>query len=493
MTTTTTTMRRAHRAIWIAAALLSAACTSFDVRNPNEPPLTSITQNPSQANLSAFAVGLFQYSRQDITNFIWRVGSMGREGINLSGNNQPDYGEPYYGPLNPSEFGGTLWAREYTTIRNANIFIDAVPKATPSLAASDAASAIGFAQYLKALMFLYVVETRAQLGAPVDVDRPVTGPPAPFVTEDHVYATIIAELDSARTNLAQGGASFFFPVPPGYGSFGTPAGMTQVVSALEAKAWVFRATDGAQCAAVGGPTACYTNAMTVLGTSFLSPVSTDFQLGVYFDFSSGAGDTQNDLSEVLTGPIYFSLVENLLDAQKQVGGTLRDARAVNKIDSIPVGQSPQVLGGIPIQGNFKFSVYFTAGQANPAAPIPIIRDEELVLLRAEAELGLGQLTAAENDINIVRQGSGNLPPLAGGASAATLLTELLYNRRYSLMWEQGTRWIDARRYGLLSTIPAEPIAPSPWTNQGNVPPVMPIPQDECEARNLGSTCTPTLN
>jgi hypothetical protein len=74
-------------------------------------------------------------------------------------------------------------------------------------------------------------------------------------------------------------------------------------------------------------------------------------------------------------------------------------------------------------------------------------------------------------------------------SADSLLTDLLYERRYSLMWEQGTRWIDARRYGLLTTtIPANP---SPLTG-GHVPTVMPVPESECQARGLGSTCTPPL-
>ncbi|HWZ59981.1 MAG TPA: RagB/SusD family nutrient uptake outer membrane protein [Gemmatimonadaceae bacterium] len=485
----TTTMSRMARAMWIAAALIGAGCNNFNIQDPNQPLLNSITQNPNRANMATFAAGLFDYSRQDMENFIWRVGSMGREGINLSGNNQPDYGEPYYGPLNPSEFGGALWSRPYTEIRNANVYIDAVPK-TPDLNAQDKSASLGFGQTLKALAFLYIVETRAQLGAPIDVDRPVTSAPAPFVSEDSVYATIIHTLDSARTNLAAAGSSFPFSVPPGYTTFGfnTPQGFSLFVSALEAKAWVLRATDLTKCG--GTPATCYTAALAALGTSFISTAPSDFTAGTYFDFSTGPGDVQNGLSEPLTGPIYFSLIENINDAQKQTDGTTIDARALAKIDSIPVGQPPQILGGIPIQGIYKFSVYFTQGQANANASIPIIRDEELILLRAEAELGLGQLTLAESDINIIRQNSGNLPALAAGASASTLLTELLYNRRYSLLWEQGTRWIDARRYGVLSTIPAEPIAPTAWPQQGNVPPVMPIPQNECEARGLGTTCDP---
>jgi hypothetical protein len=36
---------------------------------------------------------------------------------------------------------------------------------------------------------------------------------------------------------------------------------------------------------------------------------------------------------------------------------------------------------------------------------------------------------------------------------ASLLTELLYNKRYSLLYEGGHRWIDLRRYNRLNTLP----------------------------------------
>jgi hypothetical protein len=476
-----TTMSRLTAVLGLAATVIGAGCNNFDIKDPNAPSLSSITNNPTRAALSAFATGMLFESRVDIQSFIWRVGSMGREGINLSGNNQPDYGEPYFGPLNPSEFGGALWAAPYAEIRNANIYIDAVPK-SPDLSATEKAAALGFAQTLKALAFLYIVETRAQLGAPVDVDRPPTAAPAPWASEDNVYATIIATLDSARANLAGAGSSFPFPMPPGYTQFGfgNPQQFRTFAWALEAKANVFRATDNTHCG--GTASSCYAAAETALDSSFLTRSAANFAVGPYFDFSNNPGDDANLLSEPLNGPIYFALIENLLDAQRNGADT--DARAVAKI--MPVQGTAQSLGGIPILGTLKFSNLFVGGLPSPAAPIPIIRDEELVLLYAEAEIGLGQLGAAENDLNLVRSSAG-LAPLA---STDSLLPELLYNRRYSLLWEQGTRWIDARRYNRLATIPAEPQAPSPWPAPGHVPPVMPIPQDECEARNLGPTCTP---
>ena len=155
----------------LAAMLLFAACYNFNLTDPNNQSLSSLTGNPTRASIGAAVTGIFDAQRQDGVSFIWRLGSMGREGINLSGNNQPDYQEPYYGPLSSTEFGASEWVAEYVTIRDANIVIDAVGKA-PDMTAAEKALTTAVAQTSKALMFLRLVQTRAQLGIPIDVDRP---------------------------------------------------------------------------------------------------------------------------------------------------------------------------------------------------------------------------------------------------------------------------------------------------------------------------------
>jgi starch-binding outer membrane protein, SusD/RagB family len=472
-----------------ATAMVSAACYDFNVTDPNAPTTQSIYGNPTRSNLSVAATGMFDQSRKDIESYVWRLGSMGREGANLSGNNQPDYTEPFYGPLSNTQFGGSNWTSPYEEIQLDNLYIAAVPNST-QLAAGEKAAAIGFGETQKALALFYVAQTRAQLGAPVNTGIDPTAQPAPFVGEDSVYRAIIDLLADARSKMATAnaaGVSFPFPVPPGYNAANTPATFAQYAQALAAKAWVFRATDVNSCA--GNKGNCYSNAMALLDSLFTSgyasTVSSNFQNGVFFDFSANPGDTQDGLSDPLNGPIYFALQDQVSDAQLQTDGKTADARVGAKIVA---ATAVQVVPGFPIQGTLKYSIYLTNGAANPAAPVPIIRDEELVLLRAEAELGLGQLTAAMSDINATRQGSGGLPALTGSLSADSLLTDLLYERRYSLMWEQGTRWVDARRYNRLSTIPADPSG----LTGGAVPSVMPVPNTECEARGLGASCTPPL-
>lgn len=505
------------RLFGIAAGLLAlgAGACNFDITNTNQPTLNDLLANPTRSKLAHVATGLFAGARSDMQAIIWRAGSMGREGVNLSGNNQPDFQEPYFGPLQAGgSFGGTMWIGRYANIRTANIYLAAVAKApdasvdpTNGLSATDKAASRGMANTLKALAFMYIVELRAQLGAPVDVGLDISASPAPFASEDSVYRAIIGLLDSARADLVRADTfPFPFPIPPGFSGttanaldFSTPAGFVEFNRALAAKAYVLRATDATGCG--GNKAACYDAALAAFPGSFLSRAS-NLQQGAYFDFSSGPGDITNGLSEPLDGPTFFALQDNVADADTQpIPGGVKDQRVLDKIARAK-DTSRTLLGSIPIPGELKFTVYMTNGQADETHPIPIIKAEELLLLRAEANWfgSTPDKAAAIADLNTVRTTSGNLAPttVSTGDPDSVFVKALMYERRYSLLWEQGARWIDARRLGRLSDIPTD--IPSSFGIPGNVPPVMPIPQSECDARNLPSsevmpdvvTCTPPL-
>ena len=479
----------------IAAGLLALAACEFNILNTNQPRLDDLLGNPTRGKLVAAATGVMSNSRNGMESFIWRLGSMGREGINLSGNNQPDYAEPFFGPVQGGgSFGGTQWLDRYQAIRTANIFLQALANNTSMsgpdlLSTGERAAGRGLANTYKALAFLYVIETRAQFGAPVDVDRTIEQGPAPWVTEDSVYGYVVGLLNSAAADLSAAGATGFpFPIPPGLAAFATPANFLKFNRALAAKANVLRATALSGCA--GTRATCYAAALTALGQTFLSTVPADFQTGAMLDFSTAPGDQTNGLSEPLDGSTYFALPSNIADADTQTNGS-KDQRVLSKIDS---AKAVQVLGGIAIPGVLKFTLYFTGAAADANHPIPIIKDEELLLLRAEASWfsSTPNKVQAIADLNLVRQNSGLLPPstVTPASTDAAFITALLYERRYSLLWEQGTRWIDARRFGLLSTIPATVAG-------GNVPEAMPVPAPECDARNIKSTtvgdlitCTP---
>jgi starch-binding outer membrane protein, SusD/RagB family len=476
----------------IAASLALAAC-SFDILNTNQPTQGDLLGNPTRDKLTAAATGVMSSARTGMGSFIWRLGSMGREGINLSGNNQPDYSEPYFGPVQSGgSFGGLQWLDRYQSVRTANIYLQALANnvnlsGPDRLSDAERAASRGMANTYKALAFLYVIETRAQLGAPVDVDRTVAQGPAPWVTEDSVYGYIIGLLDSARTDLATADSTPFpFSIPPGLAAFSLPVDFIKFNRALAAKANVLRSTALTGCR--GAPATCYAAALTALGQSFLNAAPAAFANAANLDFSTAPGDQTNGLSEPLDGSTFFALTDNIADAETQTSGK-KDQRVLDKIDSATVVQR---LGGISIPGELKFTIYFTNGSADANHPIPIIKDEELVLLRSEASWFTGAKAQAVADLNLVRQNSGLLPPstVTIASTDAAFITALLYERRFSLLWEQGTRWIDARRFGLLATIPAD-------VASGNVPDVMPVPITECQARNLTTktigdvvTCTP---
>jgi hypothetical protein len=248
--------------------------------------------------------------------------------------------------------------------------------------------------------------------------------------------------------------------------------------ALDAKANVLRATAG--CGS-----ACYAKAITALNSSFVDESgSATLPNGVYFDFSNAPNDQSNDLSEPLNGVRYFA-DSAILYNRVQRNGSTADARLTSKT-AIATADAPQSIPGVDITGTLKFTRYFTGAQPDPSHPIPIIKNEELILLRAEAEWFTSAKAQAVTDLNYVRTSSGGLAPVAGldqSSGDAAFIDALLYDREFSLLWEQGTTWIDARRFNRLNSIPI-------GVTNGSVPTLMPIPSAECNARALGGNCNP---
>jgi hypothetical protein len=212
-----------------------------------------------------------------------------------------------------------------------------------------------------------------------------------------------------------------------------------------------------------------------------SPASPDdLKTGVFFTYSTNPGDTTNILfsrKSVFAHPSFQT------DAQKQADGTTLDQRYVDKIKLLakPVKSTNDPSLTTPIT----FQIYTAAD-----APIPAIRNEELILLKAEALWFTNDHAGAVAELNKVRTISGKLPALgAAGAPAVpaddtAFINELLYNRRYSLMYEGGYRWIDLRRFGLSLLVPMEPT-----THAQNLR--FPIPQAECDGRPGEATCNIT--
>ena len=449
-----------HRLPALAAAvLLLAGCSAdrLNIPNFNEASTDQPVDRPLLQNLAS---GVLAEQRGGLLGLMSNVGIFGRESY-LYTSSEPRNTTLFLGtfPLDNSGFTNGQWDPRFRNARNA---IALVRTANGAAFLSDAEknAVRGFANTMRALDFYYVIATRDSIGMPTTIDVE-TNQPQPFVSRDSAYRFISGILDSAATQLSSAGATAFpFTLPPGFAGFNTPATFRQFNRALAARVHVYRGS--LDC----GNT-CFTAALTALGESFLNASSgADLRRGVYHTFSTAAGDALNSLSVPVT-PDQLAHTSIRTDAQLQANGT-RDQRFMTKIRSIPTRNAPGgITVGIPT--DVGFALY-----PEQTTPVPIIRNEELILLRAEANIGLNQLTTALQDINYIRTTAGLLAPIASLANRDAAIDALLYEKRYSLLWE-GHRWFDVRRWGRLLTLPLD--IPTHFRAR-----VMPVPQSECLAR-----------
>jgi starch-binding outer membrane protein, SusD/RagB family len=280
----------------------------------------------------------------------------------------------------------------------------------------------------------------------------------PIVSKGEVLDHIVALLDEAEAHLQAAGAAFPFRLSSGFANHGfdTPVDFVRFNRALKARVQVYQED--------------WPGALASLAASFQDDDPGQGlggqAAGVYHAYGTGPGDRTNGLfgrRDVL--PAHPSL-----EADLQAGDE-RLARKTEVLES-PVGDPGGTFG---LSSDRLFRNYPSLG-----APIPIIRNEELLLLRAEANLRGGvNAELARQDINLVRTVSGGLPPISaldwGLMSAEQRIDELLYNRRYSLLFE-GHRWIDMRRYDRLEDLPVDHPTFKRFA-------AFPIPATECVGRS----------
>jgi len=462
----------------LAAALLVGAC-DLDIVNTNAPTVEELTGSPTREVLASAATGIFANTFNDVGTEIIFYALYGREGYNLQGNDPRETGEQIRGPQDPTGRNAGIWLGQYSAIRTINTYLTALEKASGLSEAEKRASA-GFAKTIKAWHMHRLAVRTGEYGIPLDVDRDIMDEPAPFVSFDAAMAAVSALLDEALADLQAGGDAFPFTFAPGYTGFSTPETFAKFNRALAAKVLVHRAT-------FAGCTACWAQASAALDASFVTSDGLPGSLatGVYYAYSAAAGEPSNPISEPISNNRLWVHPSIVTGAQLRADGS-PDLRLTRKV--MDAGRSVTIEG---LTGTHKPVLYNSAANpaaANLGAPIPWITNEELLLLRAEVRWHNGDRDGAIADINLIREHAGGLPPatLTAASSTDDFVTELLYNRLYSLMWSQGTRWIDARRYDRLDTLPIDREGDSVFKS-------MLVPAAECDARGLGAPCSPPIS
>ena len=435
------------------AALTSMACVE-DIPNLNDPEQDdALFTNPTRDTIAAVTTGLLVGARSRIApanGYIALLGIVGREAYNLDGADPRFIVEMLVGPLDFSSpvFGGGFWDDPYANLRIANILLDAVEQ-FDGFDDSEKAAIRGFNKTIQAVDYFMLISTRDDLGAVIEINTSIDLNVLGDVRcKPAVLAHIIDLLDSARTDLQAAGDAFPFPLSMGFEGFDTPETFIRFNRALAARAHVYAGN--------------FDEALTALEASFIVRDEEQLDLGVYHAFSGSPGDTQNALNSV--NIVAHPRVRT--DAETDPATGMVDARVTRKLVELemPVRNDAQML-----ESSDDFTAYRTGSD-----PVSIIRNEELLLLRAEAYLGLNNTSSAAADINWIRVNSGGLPALAE-AEAATA-AELLKQRRYSLLFE-GHRWVDTRRLGNLADLLMED-----ERDDFTVPTFFPIPEPEIRAR-----------
>lgn len=453
------------------ATLTLGACSkdTLNITNPNTPSVAGASTDPQALQL--LATGLLRQNRNSRGGFITETGRFGREAYVYTpqeGRNTSAYliGISGQNRLDPAGFAVGSWAGPYGNLRDVFNFKNTVTAS--NLTAEEKRAALGFAKTIEGIELLTVIATRDTIGAVVQINQDATQL-APFVSRDSTYRYILNTLDEAAADLAAGGAAFPFALNSGFTGFNTPSTFRQFNRAMAARAAAYYATAG------GGATA-WTRARTALDASFINVNATtaaQYNVGVYHPYAASP-DAPNPLAAATNTDLYAHMSIDA-DAPLKADGS-KDNRFLAKIGSRPTRNAPQSLG---VASSLGFQVY-------PAitTPIPIIRNEELMLLRAEILLATGDKAGALAMINNIRVNSGGLAPttLTTASPDADIVTEILVQKRYSLLLE-GHRWIDMRRYGRLAQLPRDLTT---GVNAHFVARVQPLPQAECLQR-VGQT------
>lgn len=466
---------RSLTALALGAGLL-AGCNAdqLNISNPNTPSVAGASVDPQALQLQA--TGITADIRGTRGGFILTTGIFGREIFNYTPQEPRNVshfliGIPGANKLDYSGFANGLWAGPYGALRDIFNFKGTVA-AQAAFTAEQKKASLGFAQTMEAMMLLELIATRDTLGIVVETRADPLNV-APFVSRDSAYKYILNTLDDANTSLLAGGTAFPFTLHSGFAGFNTPANFAKFNRAIAAKAAAYYATSG------GGANA-WTRSLTANTASFANLAATTraaFDVGPFHPYGSSP-DVNNPLNAA-TGVNLYAHPSILTDVPKKADGT-NDARYVAKVTAKTERAAP---GGFGISSALGYTVYPTI-----STPIPIIRNEELILLRAEALLATGDKAGALTLINSIRVNSGGQAPstLTTASTDADVLTELLLQKRYSTMLE-GTRWVDMRRYGRLSQLPLD--IPS-GANAHFVAKVMPVPQAECLVRTTAAIAGP---
>ncbi len=424
-------MKKLRYKIILIALLIGTAisCEVQEFSDLNNAEVGNFEENLTRGDLQDLVGGILYSSRVRLDNYFDDNAVIGREYYRFS-SADPRFTGDLLGRdglvLDNNTFYLTgPWGARYRTVKNANLILGFIEgqDLSAQFTNEEIRATKGFLKTFKAYELLLNLNLTDLNGIRLDVaDENNLGP---FVTKPQALAGIRSLLEEAAADLAAGGSAFPFVLSSGFEDFSTPSTFLEANNALAARVAAYQED--------------YPAVLAFLNNSFFTMDDSRLDEGIYYTFSLDQTDISN--------PLYNS-IEGLTSADARVAHPtfVADAEAgdsrLNK-----VAELDETLSQDGLSGNYALNRY-----TSRTAPIPIIRNEELILLYAEANIYLNKPEAV-NALNLIR-GSANLTPYTGPVTTEALIDEMLMQRRYSL-YAEGHRWIDMRRYGMLNTLPID--------------------------------------
>ena len=389
------------------------SCESLNVDDPN-------ASSPDRASVQNLVTGIESQIKRNVTEYVQWTGVVARES-HLIQTVDPRLHSLYKETKEIHNYSGDfigtrVWNARYRTIRGLN---DLEAKTSDPLVHA-------FTKTLKAHQFMILINMYEKSGIRRDVADPNNmGPIVTDVKSNYEYcATLLDEANSTLSGVT-GNLPFTTVQFPN-----TVAEFKKFNRALKARAALYAEN--------------WQEALTAVNESFIKETD-ELDAGAYYIFTNSNNDlARNPAYDNNSVPTVTYVAHNSMYTDAIAAGEAN--RADKVLVRLKDAKKDTLMTRTLVEpgGSVYSSIYGFKKSSSPTDKFPIIKNAELILIRAEAKLKTGDAAGATADLNIIRA-KHSLTALTGDAT----IDHILHERRYELLSE-GHRWIDLRRTGKLT-------------------------------------------
>ena len=359
-------------------AMMVTSCSVDEITDPNNPSLGSVTNDASKAEMQTLITGLEARHRNYLGSATQMFGSFGRE-VWAFFESDPRFISHWLGTgitdTYPDFFASAgSYISPYLAVKQANVLESAAAGST-TLTSAEQSGYSGFAKTIKAHQLLFPLHQQFDNGIRTDVADPLN--PGPIQSYDDALGVIRSILDDGFSDL--NGAEIAFSLSSGYSGFSDAAGLAQVNRAIAARTALY-AQD-------------YGGALSALSSSFMNldaASAADLQVGPAHVYGQSP-DINNPLFYPFDRPTSTILIVHPALIEDALPGDGRLSKFAQRVDN------PANSASLTFPGEYQ-----DARWSSNEAPIPYIRNEELILIYAEANLMNGNAAEAVRAVNIIR-------------------------------------------------------------------------------------------